>query len=248
MATKGRVLIADDDAEFLQITADVLDRNGYECLCVPDGLAARAAMSKQTFDVFLCDISMPGNEDLKLIHDLPSLVTGMPVILLTGYPSLDTAISSVHLSVMAYLVKPVNSKELIQWVERMVEYSRVCRSGNEVYERLNGWTGQIKNLREYLVQNPRTSQHFPVGSFISMTIGNMLGSILDLKGLVEGMSNQREAQDVCQFYKCPRLAAHRKAIEETIEVLEKTRNAFKSKDLSRLRQSLESFLQADEEA
>ena len=212
MVPQGRILIADDDEAVLQVTTDLLQRKKYECTCVPDGAAAVAMLRQETFDVFICDINMPGNTELELIRDLPATVAGLPVILMTGYPTLDSAIKSVHLSVMAYLVKPVNAKELYYWVEKLVEYSRVCRSGNEVYTRLSGWTSEIKGLREYLNQNPHTTQHFPVGNFILLTISNMLGSILDLKGLVEGLSEQKSEQEVCQLLNCPRLEEHRRVI------------------------------------
>lgn len=244
MTPKGKILIADDDDVFLQVTSDLLKREHYEFTCVGDGAAAADLLRREAFDLMICDIGMPGNKDLELIRNLPAEASGMPIILATGNPTLDSAIESVHLSVMAYLVKPFNTREFYGWVEKLVEYSRVCRSGNEVYERLSGWTSELKGLRQYMMQNPRTTRHFPVGNFISLTISNMLGSILDLKGLVEGMSDPQSERDVCQLYDCPRLEEHRQVIQECIKVLEKTKSSFKSKELSELRHYLESFIQS----
>lgn len=245
MAVKGKILIADDDEGCLKLVSEILSQEGFDCVCVADGYAAKELLSKDPFDVLICDIEMPGNKHLELIRDLPESVSGLPVILMTGYPTLDSAITSVHLSVMAYLVKPVGRQDLLDHVAKLTEYSRVCRSGREVYDRLNGWTHEIKDLREYLVKNPRMKEHFPVGDFVSLTLGNMLGSILDLKGLVEGISDTRSTREVCQLYDCPRLQNYRRVIQEAIQVLEKTKNSFKSHELSELRQKLEQFIEAD---
>lgn len=244
MAGKGKILIADDDEGCLKIVSETLRQEGFECVCVVDGHAAKELLLKDPFDVLICDIEMPGNKNLELIRELPESASGLPVILMTGYPTLETAISSVHLSVMGYLVKPVRRQDLIEHVAKLTEYSRVCRSGREVYERLNGWTHEIKDLREYLTKNPRMKEHFPVGDFVSLTLSNMLGSILDLKGLVEGISDTKSTQEVCQLYDCPRLQSYRQAILDTIKVLENTKNSFKSRELSELRHKLEQFVQA----
>ncbi|MEN6624712.1 MAG: response regulator [Candidatus Sumerlaeia bacterium] len=245
MSNKGQILIADDDASCRKVLAEMLGYEDYACTCVGDGAEAAELLGKEHFDVFICDINMPGNRNLELIRNLPESAAGLPVILMTGYPSLETAISSVHLSVMAYLVKPVKRQDLLDHVAKLTEYSRVCRSGKEVYERLNGWTHEIKELRQYLIKNPRMKEHFPVGDFVSLTVSNMLGSILDLKRLVEGLSDQKSSQEVCQLYDCPRLEQYRKIILDTIKVLERTRSSFKSKELSDLRHTLEQIVQND---
>ncbi|MCE5229428.1 response regulator [bacterium] len=241
MSNKGRILIADDDEGCRKFVSEVLRQEGYECECAGDGTSAGEALKKESFDVLVCDINMPGNRELELIRDLPPPAAGMPVILVTGYPTLETAISSVNLSVMAYIVKPVRRQELLDHVSKLAEYSKVCKSGREVRDRLNGWTREMMGLQEYLVKSPRLKQPLQVGDFVSLTLGNMLGSILDLKSLTEGLGQEQDAREVCRLYDCPPLRQYRELIQETIKVLEKTKSSFKSRELCELRQKLEQF-------
>lgn len=107
MAEKGKILIADDEETFLHSTADLLRREGYDCDIVPDGNRAAEMLGKGEYDLLIADIKMPGNGNLELVREMPRLAEGLPVILVTGYPSLKTAMESFQLPVAAYLPKPV---------------------------------------------------------------------------------------------------------------------------------------------
>jgi CheY-like chemotaxis protein len=100
-------LIADDEETFLLSTADLLRREGYHCDCAPDGKRAAEMLGKGEYDLLIADIKMPGNGNLELVREMPRLAEGLPVILVTGYPSLKTAMESFQLPVAAYLPKPV---------------------------------------------------------------------------------------------------------------------------------------------
>jgi len=103
----GNILIADDEETFLLSTADLLRREGYHCDCAPDGKRAAEMLGKGEYDLLIADIKMPGNGNLELVREMPRLAEGLPVILVTGYPSLKTAMESFQLPVAAYLPKPV---------------------------------------------------------------------------------------------------------------------------------------------
>jgi CheY-like chemotaxis protein len=111
MAKLARILIADDEPTFLRSTADLLIREGYECDTAPDAPTAAEMLKRGGYDLLIADIKMPGNPDLELVSGMPQIAQGLPVILVTGYPSLATAIESVKLPVVAYLVKPFDLAE-----------------------------------------------------------------------------------------------------------------------------------------
>src|SRR5689334_4884686 len=99
----GHILIADDEQTFLDSTADLLRREGYQVQCAPDAPSAVALLRQNSFDLLIADINMPGNPDLELISEVRRSATGLPVILVTGYPSTKTAIHAVQLAVVSYL-------------------------------------------------------------------------------------------------------------------------------------------------
>ncbi|MCH6545058.1 MAG: response regulator transcription factor [Deltaproteobacteria bacterium] len=120
MVEPRRILIADDEESFLYSTADILRREGYDCSCASDARAATEMLRKDSYDLLIADIKMQGNSDLEFIKALPQIAEGMPVILVTGYPSLNSAIESVQLPVVAYLVKPFELNELLVRVKDVI--------------------------------------------------------------------------------------------------------------------------------
>ncbi len=120
MVEPRRILIADDEETFLYSTADILRREGYDCSCASDARAATEMLRMESYDLLIADIKMQGNADLEFIKALPQIADGMPVILVTGYPSLNSAIESIQLPVVAYLVKPFELNELLVRVKDVI--------------------------------------------------------------------------------------------------------------------------------
>src|SRR5207244_2354984 len=104
MSDVARILIADDEETFLQSMGALLRREGYACDCVRDAREAAAALEKVAYDLLITDIYMPGNAELEFLHDLQSRGAIIPVIVVTGYPSVPTAVASLRLSVVDYLI------------------------------------------------------------------------------------------------------------------------------------------------
>lgn len=120
MASQGRILIADDEKSFLKNSADLFRREGYVCDCALDGVEAVNLLRSHQYDVVISDIRMPGNTDLKLAQEVNRLQDGVPVLLVTGYPSMDTAVQAVELPVVAYIEKPVEFKLLLSRVKSAI--------------------------------------------------------------------------------------------------------------------------------
>ena len=108
MAERGHFLLVDDEETFLYSTAELLRREGYGCDCAPDSATATTMLGNNSYDLLIADIKMPGNAELEFIKALPRIADGIPVILVTAYPTLMTAIQSIQLRVAAYLVKPID--------------------------------------------------------------------------------------------------------------------------------------------
>jgi CheY-like chemotaxis protein len=235
----GNILIADDEETFLLSTADLLRREGYHCDCAPDAPTAARMLGDGDYDLLIADIKMPGNEDLKLIRDLPSLTEGLPVILVTGYPSLKTAMESFRLPVAAYLPNPVEWQDLLTGVQEGVRRYRFFRMVRKVRSRLQRWEEDLKQI-EGAPPDPRHPGSWTtMDSFFNLTFQNLIDSLWDVKNLAQSLSGGRASQEVCHLLTCPRLALLKESLSETIDVLEKTKTAFKSKELADLRKKLE---------
>ena len=119
------VLVVDDDDTFLSSTADLLRRDGYTGDTAPDGPTARDSLARVSYDLLVADIQMPGNERLELVHRVQEVSSDLPVIIVTAYPSIQSAVESVHLPVIAYLLKPFDFSDLRAQVKRGIELSQV---------------------------------------------------------------------------------------------------------------------------
>ncbi|MFB0517362.1 MAG: response regulator [Candidatus Neomarinimicrobiota bacterium] len=101
-----KILITDDEESFLASTSHILKEEGYECHCAASSAEALATLAAEDFDLVLADIRMPGNSELKFFRQVRENYPNLPLIVITGYPSIDTAIRSIQLKVWDYIVKP----------------------------------------------------------------------------------------------------------------------------------------------
>jgi two-component system response regulator HydG len=100
----------------------LLRKAGYECVCVPDAHAALETLSSESFDLVLSDLNMPGNLKLELLHEGRTNWPHIPLIVITGVPSLPTAIESIRLGITDYLLKPVKYDDLLSSVRRALAH------------------------------------------------------------------------------------------------------------------------------
>jgi len=245
MAELGSILLADDEDVFLRSTADLLRREGYDCDCVPDSARATQKLRENEYDVFIADIKMPGNSELELIHDLPDVAKGLPVILVTGYPFLASAIESVKLRVEAYLVKPFEFRELLGHVRIAVVHCRVYRSVHNMKQRLLNWYEGFADIEELLKDKSQTASSISLDTFLELTSQNIVGAVSDLKHLARTLAGQTEEKEACHLFNCPRVESLAESLTETIDVLESSKKAFKSKELGEIRKKLEGVVNAE---
>jgi len=237
--TTGRILIADDEELILLSTAELLRQEGYLVDCAVDGAEAARKLQAEHYDVLVSDINMPGNPDLALVGGIPEPNRGLPVILMTGYPSAPTAIQAVNLSVLAYLVKPVDFQELAGHVRRGVNVRRLQVAAAESAQRIQAWAGEMAELAVSF-RVPAGSAGLPLSSLLGIMLGRMGETLLDMKRLVDLTSS---GEGVCLVQNCPRLEMYQQIFREGIAILEKTKGAFKSRNLEDLRQKMENAVE-----
>jgi len=239
MPELGRILIADDEETFLYSTADLLRREGYECDCAAEANGAMALLRDHAYDLLISDIKMPGNSELELIREVPNLAPGLPVILVTGYPSLHSALKSFQLPVTAYLAKPVDLAELLSHARSAIDRYRAFRAVKNSQQRLHDWRAQLQTLEQSMHEAPRAQDFKPSLTFLTLTLHNIVGCLADLKNITEALAQRSASHEPCQLLNCPRPAVLTNALAETIDVLEKTKSSFKSKELGELRRKLQ---------
>ncbi len=125
-AEKPKILVADDEESMRLFLVRVLARAGYAVSEAADGLAAKELIESQEFDLVLTDLRMPKLEGMALlawIHkDLPKL----PVIVMTGYGSIPSAIEALKTGAENYITKPFEKEEILKAVTTALEAGRLA--------------------------------------------------------------------------------------------------------------------------
>ncbi len=131
LAIRGRVLIADDDDNLLRALTRTLERAGHEVTRIADGRAACeqiAGMAADEVDVIVTDISMPGADGLEVMRAAHHLDPDLPVLLMTGLPTVETAVQALERGAYRYLLKPVDPDVLVQAVAQAIEFRQGVRT------------------------------------------------------------------------------------------------------------------------
>jgi len=124
--TKGRVLVVDDERIVARVLARVLESAGHQVEACFAGADALNILDRSAFDVVLSDISMPGLDGIELLRAVRGRDLDLPVVLITGAPSMDSAINAVEYGALRYLQKPVESAVLCETIERAVSLHLVA--------------------------------------------------------------------------------------------------------------------------
>ncbi len=232
-----KLLLVDDESVALESLALFLEHHGYDCDMAENAIQARHYLKKRHYDLMISDIEMPGNEDNSFLHELADNYSSLPIILITGYPTLDTALASLNMTVIAYLVKPYEMKELLLQIERGLKAAHVNSMIHDSQSRLEEWRKQLKEIESgsgAAVRGDGTNQ---VKAFTNIAIQNIMEMLVDVKTMV-GAISESESQNQEELFNCPQCRKYEESIEDAVEVLEATRHAFKSKQLGELRKKL----------
>lgn len=113
-----KLLITDDDPLFSQTLCRQLSRRGHLCQQAENTEQALTAVEETIFDAVITDLVMPGESGLKLVQQLHELDPELPILVLTGYASITTAVEAIKLGARQYLAKPASIEEILLALEQ----------------------------------------------------------------------------------------------------------------------------------
>ncbi len=139
MTENKRVLVVDDEHLILKIISDILTKEGYEVKTAFNFDKALKLLKEYSFHVVLTDIRMPEKNGIDLLEKIRTFDSNMPVILMTGFASLETAVKAVQHGAFDYLTKPLDydklknvTKHAVERYELLQENSRLVRELQEL--------------------------------------------------------------------------------------------------------------------
>lgn len=121
MPEKIKLLIADDEIDFLESIAKRLEMRGFNVTTAPDGNKAVEAARKDKFDLALLDLKMPGIDGKQVLEVLKKEHKYIEVVILTGHGSLESAVECTKLGAYGYLPKPYELEKLLDILREAYE-------------------------------------------------------------------------------------------------------------------------------
>lgn len=126
-STAGPILVVDDEEALARSLSRVLEKTGREVVLAYDGKAAADALSRRAFDVIITDVHLPGMSGVDLLRLVRGRDLDVPVILVTGEPSIETAMEAIALGAMQYLPKPTSNDVILASVDRASQLHKLAR-------------------------------------------------------------------------------------------------------------------------
>ncbi len=124
-ATRGKILVVDDQKNMRTTTAIVLRQAGYQVSEAEDGAAAVQRLSSEIFDVVLTDLRMGAVDGMEVLRSALEVAPNAQVIVMTAYGTIESAVEAIRRGAYDYLAKPFKEEELLLRVEKALEKRRL---------------------------------------------------------------------------------------------------------------------------
>ncbi|HLA77371.1 MAG TPA: response regulator [Vicinamibacteria bacterium] len=119
-----KLLLVDDEPEFLEPMKARLERRGVACSTASSGEEALRVLATTPVECAVVDVKMPGMDGLELLRQVRRHHPGVAVVLLTGHASVELGVQGMELGAFEYLLKPVELDELLDTARRAVAAAR----------------------------------------------------------------------------------------------------------------------------
>ncbi len=140
-----KILLVDDEPSILSVLSTLLKAEGFEVTPALGGEKAKECLEAENFDLMLSDIRMAPVNGMELLRQVHEERPAMPVIMLTAYGSVETAIEALKLGAYDYITKPFKVDELLITVRRALEYCKAVTENADLKAQL-GARYQLQNL------------------------------------------------------------------------------------------------------
>ena len=153
---KKTILLADDDASLRRVLEFQLDEAGYLILTAADGAEALEIFTNNAIDCVITDLQMPRLSGLDLLNRLKIIRQETPVIIITAFGEVETAVAAMRAGAFDYITKPFNRDEILLTVERALSFSETVEENRQLRNlvkekfRLASVVGDSAKMREVL--------------------------------------------------------------------------------------------------
>ena len=124
--TSKTILVIDDEVALCRIIETVLGQDGYYVLVAHSAAEAEELLRNTTFDLALADVRLPDSNGKAILDTIKSYAPDLPVIIITAYPSVSSAVEFIKAGANDYLEKPFNTEKLRLSVRQITYHIILC--------------------------------------------------------------------------------------------------------------------------
>jgi DNA-binding NtrC family response regulator len=211
VSTNGRILIVDDESNARNALAEILREEGYSCETAADGFKGLGRFGEFEPDLVLTDLKMPGMDGVEFLTKVRERSPGLPVVVMTAFGAVDTAVQAMRSGAIDYLNKPINTGELLIVIERAMQESRLRRESLELRRRLD----ERYRFENVVGAAPAMQQLFKMAAQVAQTRATVLltGESGTGKELIATAIHQRSTRSAGPYVKLHCAALAESALE-----------------------------------
>ncbi|HDI46038.1 MAG TPA: sigma-54-dependent Fis family transcriptional regulator [Candidatus Omnitrophica bacterium] len=168
-----KILVVDDDPGLLETLTDALELEGYGVTTARAGEEALQILDEEEVDLVITDIKMPGLSGMELLKVIKEKNQSLPVIVMTGFASLETAIEAIKQGAYDYITKPFEIEKFLHTVSKAVTQKKLEEKNKQLLEDLGDLN---KKLEE------KIGQIFALGE-----VSNIVTRIQDLDTILQAI-------------------------------------------------------------
>ena len=194
---RPKVVVADDERSIRDMLSAALAQWGYQVFPAQSGSEALGLLKGQLFDAALIDIRMPEMDGIELLRELKRYDSSMEVVIMTGYPTVITAVEALKEGAYDYLTKPLIMDELKHLLARLIERRFLRKEVNTLRSRL----GEQLPRKELIGTSPQMERVKELAAKMATTDSPVLieGESGTGKDLVAARSEERRVGKECRL-------------------------------------------------
>ncbi|MBU0552476.1 response regulator [Myxococcota bacterium] len=146
MAANINILLIDDDKDICEYVQTVLEATGYAVSTLSDPTQTLDVMRQREYHLLIVDLMMPHLDGISLIEKIRKVDSDIAIIVFTGYPSIETAVSALKLNVSDYIKKPFDLNEFREKIAEVLKKKGLLFNQEEALHKAIGQT--IRELRK----------------------------------------------------------------------------------------------------
>ena len=123
--SQSRILVVDDEAVIREALRRILEGDGHEVTSVSSGHAALEKIQDESFTLVITDLKMPGMNGIEVLKSIKILQPKVPIIIITGYATVETAVDAIKQGAFDYLSKPFTPKQVKELVHKALDHCKV---------------------------------------------------------------------------------------------------------------------------